>query len=52
MSNVFSCTGIVSKDAEVRYTPSGQAVLNINIANHVGYGDKQQTVWLRVVLWG
>lgn len=52
MSNVFSCTGTVGRDAEVRYLPSGQAVLNVSVANNVGFGDRQQTVWLRVVVWG
>ncbi|MSP28203.1 MAG: single-stranded DNA-binding protein [Methylococcales bacterium] len=52
MSNVFSGVCIVSKDAEVRYLPSGMAVLNLNCANHVGFGDKQQTLWLQVSLFG
>lgn len=52
MSNVFSGVCIVSKDAEVRYLPSGMAVLNLNCANHVGFGDKQQTVWIQVSLFG
>jgi single-strand DNA-binding protein len=52
MSNVFVCTGTVGKDAEVRYLPSGQAVLNVSVANNIGFGDKQKTIWLRVVLWG
>jgi single-strand DNA-binding protein len=52
MSNVFSFIGTVGKDAEVRYLPSGQAVLNVTVANNVGFGDKQQTLWVRVALWG
>ena len=52
MSNVFSFTGTVGRDAEVRYLPSGQAVLNVNVANNVGFGDKQQTLWIRVALFG
>ena len=52
MSNVFSGVATVSKDAEVRYLPSGQAVLNVNAANNVSYGDNQKTNWLRIVLWG
>lgn len=52
MSNVFSCVGTVGRDAEVRYLPSGQAVLNVNIANNIGFGDKEQTLWIRVALWG
>jgi len=52
MSNVFSFTGTVGRDAEVRYLPSGQAVLNVRVANNIGFGDKQQTLWITVVLWG
>ena len=52
MSNVFSCTGTIGSDAVVRVLPSGQSVLNVSVANNVGFGDRQQTVWLRVVVWG
>ena len=52
MSNVFSFTGTVGRDAEVRYSPSGVAVLNFTVANNIGYGDKQQTLWIRVALFG
>lgn len=52
MSNVFSGVCTVSKDAEVRYLPSGQAVLNVNAANNVGFGDNQKTNWLHIAMWG
>jgi single-strand DNA-binding protein len=52
MSNVVSFTGTIGRDAEVKYLPSGQAVLNVSVANNVGFGDRQQTIWFRVVLWG
>jgi single-strand DNA-binding protein len=52
MSNVMTFTGTVGRDAEVRYLPSGQAVLNVSVANNVGFGDRQQTLWFRVILWG
>ncbi|MBE0470754.1 MAG: single-stranded DNA-binding protein [Methyloprofundus sp.] len=52
MSNVFSFTGTIGRDAEVRSTPSGQTVLNVTVANNVGFGDRQQTLWVRVALWG
>jgi len=52
MSNVFSFTGTVGRDAEVRYLPSGQAVLNVTVANNIGFGEKQQTLWIRVAVWG
>lgn len=52
MSNVFSGVCTVGRDAEVRYLPSGQAVLNVTVANNVGFGDKQKTNWVRVVVFG
>jgi single-strand DNA-binding protein len=52
MSNVLSFTGTCGRDAEVRYLPSGQAVLNVTVANNIGYGDKQQTLWINCAVWG
>ena len=52
MSNVFSFTGTVGRDAEVRYAPSGLAVLSVTVANNVGFGDKEKTLWIRVTLFG
>lgn len=52
MSNVFSCTAIVGRDAEVRYLQSGAAILTVTVANNVGFGDKQKTNWIRVNVWG
>jgi len=52
MSNVFSFTGRVGRDAEVRYIPSGAAVLNVNVAHDVGYGDRAQTIWVECAVWG
>jgi single-strand DNA-binding protein len=52
MSNVFSFTGTVGRDCEQRFLPSGQAVLNVTVACNVGFGDKQQTLWIRVAVWG
>jgi single-strand DNA-binding protein len=52
MSNVLSFTGTVGRDAEVRYAPSGLAVLSFTVANNVGFGEKQQTLWIQVTLFG
>lgn len=52
MSNVFSFTGTVGRDAEQRFLPSGQAVLNVTVACNIGFGDKQQTLWIRCAVWG
>lgn len=52
MSNVFSFTGTVGRDCEQRFLPSGQAVLNVTVANNIGFGEKQQTLWVRIAVWG
>ncbi|NOQ13977.1 MAG: single-stranded DNA-binding protein, partial [Methyloprofundus sp.] len=52
MSNVFSFTGTIGRDAEVRTIPSGQKVLNVTVANNVGFGSREQTLWVQVALWG
>ena len=52
MSNVFSFTGTIGRDAEVKHTPSGLTILNVTVANNIGFGDKQQTLWVRVALFG
>jgi single-strand DNA-binding protein len=52
MSNIFSFTGSVGRDAEVRSLPSGQSVLNVTVANNIGFGDRKQTLWIRCAIWG
>ncbi|MFZ2172377.1 MAG: single-stranded DNA-binding protein [Methylococcaceae bacterium] len=52
MSNVFTATCTVVRDAEVRYLASGAAVLNVTVANNIGFGDKQKTLFIRCALFG
>jgi single-strand DNA-binding protein len=49
--------GNLGRDPEMRYTPSGQAVTNLNIATNRRYTDSSgnpvdETVWFRVAVWG
>lgn len=49
--------GNLGRDPEMRYTPSGQAVTNLNIATNRRYSDSsgnpvEETVWFRVAVWG
>ncbi|MBT3339248.1 MAG: single-stranded DNA-binding protein [Anaerolineae bacterium] len=49
--------GNLGRDPEMRYTPSGQAVTNLNIATNRQYtsnsGEKvKETTWFRVSVWG
>ena len=52
MSNVYTAVCTVTRDCEVRYLPSGGAVLTVNVANNQGFGDKQTTMFIRVALFG
>lgn len=48
--------GNVGKDAEMRYTPSGQSVTSFSVAVNRQYTTKDETVkettWFRVTTWG
>jgi len=49
--------GNLGRDPEMRYTPSGQAVINFSVATNRQYtaSDGQQvkeTIWFRVSAWG
>lgn len=51
MSNIFSGLVRIGSDPELRFIPSGKAVLTFSAANSTGYGDKQKTLWLRATYW-
>ncbi len=49
--------GNLGRDPEMRYTPSGQAVTNFNVATNRKYttsdGNKvKETTWFRISAWG
>ena len=49
--------GNCGRDPDMRYTPSGQAVTNLNVATNHTYtnnsGEKvKETTWFRVSIWG
>ena len=48
----ITITGYLSKDAEIRSTQSGQQIANWNVPVKQGWGDKEQTNWYRVSIWG
>lgn len=50
--NVCTITGRLGRDAELRNTRTGDAVLNFSVANDIGYGQQKTTQWVRCVLWG
>lgn len=43
--------GNLTRDPEMRYTPSGKAVTEFSIASNEGYGDKRTTEYLDCQAW-
>ncbi|CAB5156271.1 Ssb Single-stranded DNA-binding protein [uncultured Caudovirales phage] len=41
--NKITFDGRLTKDAEVKFLPSGDAVLVFSVASDIGFGDKKQT---------
>ena len=51
MNNV-NLIGRIGADPEIRHTPGGKTVANLNLAVDDGWGDNKKTVWIGVTLWG
>src|SRR5574340_287452 len=50
---IWILCGRLGRNAEMRYTPSGQAVTNFNLAVNYWTKEKgQQTLWIRCAAWG
>jgi len=57
MYHTIILAGILGRDPEMRYTPNGQAVTNLNVAVDDSYTDSsgeriKRTIWIRVSVWG
>src|SRR5688572_6285783 len=56
MYHTLIIVGNVGKDAEMRYTPTGQAVTSFTVATNRTYTAKdeevKETCWFRVTTWG
>lgn len=50
--NNLSAVGSLGRDAEVRFTPNGDAITSFSFALTSGYGDKAITSWLSCSVWG
>lgn len=50
--SVYTFTGRLVRDAEVKSTPAGKVYLEADVANNIGYGQYESTNWLKVKLWG
>jgi single-strand DNA-binding protein len=57
MFHTVIIAGNVGRDAEMRYTPSGQAVASFSVATNRQYtassGEQvKETIWFRISAWG
>ncbi len=57
MYQKITIVGNLGRDPEMRYTPSGQAVTNLNVATNRQYTSNsgetiKETTWFRVSVWG
>lgn len=50
--NVFTFTGRIGNNAEVRYTANNAAICSFSVATEAGYGKNKTTTWIRCALWG
>ena len=50
--NVWTFSGRVGADAELRTTQSGEKVLSFRVANDIGFGDRKTTQWVDCSFWG
>ena len=50
--NVWTFSGRVGADAELRTTQSGEKVLSFRVANDIGFGDRRTTQWVDCSYWG
>lgn len=49
--NQVTLAGNVSSEIEMRYTPGGKPVTSFSLAVNENYGDKKQTLFVRITCW-
>lgn len=49
---IVQIAGRLGRDAETRFTASGQKVTSLTVATNVRKAGKEETVWWRVTMWG
>ena len=50
--NCISVTGRLTRDATVKSIKDGLNLLTFDIANNIGYGDREKTNFYTVNMWG
>ena len=51
LNNNKAITGNLTRDPELRFTSTGKAVADINVAVNIRNGDKEETEFYKVTLW-
>ena len=49
---MFSKLVRIGSDATLKFTPSGTAILEINAVYDIGFGDKKESQWIRLAMFG
>ena len=52
MSASINIVGRLSKDPESKTVGGGHSLCNLSIPVDVGYGEKKETTWYNVTVWG
>ena len=50
--NSLNFTGNLGKDAEQKYSQSGDSIVSFSVACKAGFGDKATTTWVRCTIFG
>lgn len=50
--NIITIAGRLGSDPEVRFTSNGQKVTTLRVATNSRRGNKEETIWWRVTIWG
>lgn len=50
--NSITFDGRLAADAELKYIPSGEAVLSFRVASDIGFGERKTTNWFSCQVWG
>lgn len=49
---IIHISGFLSRDPELRSTRNGDDICQLNVPVKQGWGEKEQTNWFRVQVWG
>lgn len=52
MNNHITINGRVGKEPELRFTPSGMAVLELSVVDTYGKDDNKKSTWHNVIVFG